>query len=127
MTYSTTAEFDRDLKKLTKRYETLPEDLETVKRSAIELCHIHNISQNVIEIRGAGNTEDLQFYKVKKFASRSFKGRGNNTGLRLIYVFFPKKMEVTLLEIYIKGDKENEDRKRIKEFSSQQIRSADRG
>ena len=54
MKYNCTSEFDRDFKKLTKRFETLPEDIETLKRSAIELCHIHNISQNVIEIRGAG-------------------------------------------------------------------------
>ena len=67
-------------------------------------------------MQGAGNTDNLQFYKVKKFASRSFPGKGNNTGLRLIYAFFPKRMEITLVEIYFKGHKENEDRKRIKEF-----------
>lgn len=118
MKYNSLPEFDRDFKKLEKRFRTLPEDLETLKRSAIELCHVHNLCHNVIPIQGAGNTEDLHFYKVKKFASRSFPGKGNNTGLRVIYTFFPKLNEVVFLEIYFKGDKENEDRKRMKEFKN---------
>ncbi len=121
MKYNSLPEFDKDLKNLAKRFRTLPEDLETLKRSAIELCHVYNICHNVIPMQGAGNTEDLQLYKVKKFASRSFPGKGNNTGLRLIYAFFPKRMEITLIEIYFKGDKENEDRKRVKEFKIENV------
>jgi len=116
MKYNTLPEYNRDFKKLVKRFTTLAEDLERVKKNAIELCHVNGMCHNVEEIKGAGNTEDLQFYKIRKIASRSIPGRGSQTGLRLIYAFLPKEMEVTLIEIYFKGDKENEDRKRIKEF-----------
>jgi mRNA-degrading endonuclease RelE of RelBE toxin-antitoxin system len=116
MKYNNTSEFDRDFKRLKKRFRTLSEDLGTVKRSAIELCHIHGLCHNLEEISGVGNSKDLKFYKVKKFASLSIPGKGSKTGLRLIYAFFPQLDEIIFLEIYFKGDKENEDKKRIKEF-----------
>ena len=120
--YKTLPEFNRDFKKLAKRYITLAEDLERVKKNAIELCHVKGMCHNVEEIKGAGNAENLQFYKIRKIASRSIPGRGNQTGLRVIYAFFPKLEEVVFLEIYFKGDKENEDRGRIKEFSRQKAK-----
>jgi mRNA-degrading endonuclease RelE of RelBE toxin-antitoxin system len=122
MKYNTIAEFDRDFKKLEKRFRTLAEDLERVKKNAIELCHVKGMCHNVEEIKGAGNTEDLQFYKVKKIACRSLKGKGVNSGLRLIYAFLPETSEVVFLEIYFKGDKENEDRGKIRDFSRQRAK-----
>lgn len=51
--------------------------------------------------------------KVKKIASDSFKGRGNNSGFRLIYAYFEESQKIVLVELYHKGEKENEDRERI--------------
>jgi len=47
-----------------------------------------------------------------KFASRSLKGKGAKTGLRLIYKFEVEIKTIDLIEIYFKGNKENEDRER---------------
>jgi hypothetical protein len=43
------------------------------------------------------------------------KGKGVNSGLRLIYAYFPDEQRITFVELYHKNDKENEDRKRIME------------
>jgi type IV secretory pathway ATPase VirB11/archaellum biosynthesis ATPase len=51
--------------------------------------------------------------KVKKIACKSLKGRGVNTGLRLIYAHIPEKQKIILIEIYHKSDRRQEDRVRI--------------
>ena len=51
--------------------------------------------------------------KVKKIACKSLKGRGINSGMRLIYAHFPEESKIVFVEIYHKNVKENEDRKRI--------------
>ena len=50
---------------------------------------------------------------MKKIACKALKGRGVNSGLRLIYAHFPAEQKITFIELYHKNDKENEDRKRI--------------
>ena len=51
--------------------------------------------------------------KVRKMACKALKGRGVNSGLRLIYAYFPDEAKIIFIELYHKNDKENEDRKRI--------------
>lgn len=54
-----------------------------------------------------------RIFKVKKFACRSLRGRGSKSGIRVIYAYDEKEDRIDLIEIYFKGDKENEDRDRI--------------
>jgi len=51
--------------------------------------------------------------KVRKIACRALKGRGVNSGLRLIYAYFPEQKKIIFIELYHKNDKASEDRKRI--------------
>jgi hypothetical protein len=51
--------------------------------------------------------------KVKKIACKALKGRGVNSGLRLIYAYFMDQEKIVFVELYNKNDKENEDKKRI--------------
>jgi hypothetical protein len=51
--------------------------------------------------------------KVKKIACRALKGRGVNSGLRLIYAYFQAEERIVFIELYHKNDKETEDRQRI--------------
>lgn len=44
---------------------------------------------------------------------RAFRENGANSGLRLIYSYFEGADKIELVEIYFKGDQENEDRDRI--------------
>jgi len=53
--------------------------------------------------------------KVKKIACKALKGRGVNSGLRLIYAHFPDEQKITFIELYHKNEKENEDKTRILE------------
>ena len=114
--YEQTTEFQKDLKGLLKKYPSLESDIELAKTHAIELFHVNKINNlSVFPIpnfcRG-----DIQIYKIKKFACRSLKGRGNKSGIRIIYAFNCTTLQVTFIEIYFKGDKENEDRARVEEW-----------
>jgi len=41
-----------------------------------------------------------------------------SSGIRVIYAYFEDDDRIELVEIYFKGDKENEDRKRILKYYS---------
>jgi hypothetical protein len=106
-------EFERDLKGLIKRFRTLEEDLATLLKTQLVLIHKLGVdNKGVFEIPGMPFDEP-KMYKVKKFACRALKGRGANSGLRLIYAHFEEADKIELVEIYFKGDKEDEDRGRI--------------
>lgn len=106
-------EFENDLKKLLKRFKTLEDDLKTFIEKQLILYHKSNIdNKGIFQIPGLP-MENPKIYKAKKFASRSLKGKGVQSGIRVIYAYFEEKDKVDLIEIYYKGDKENEDRERI--------------
>jgi len=114
--YSETPEFQKDLKKLTKKYRSLEDDLETAKKAAIELYHLKGIDNlSTFPIPGFCN-DDLKIYKIKKFACKSLKGRGSKSGIRVIYAFYNKEVRVDFLEIYFKGEQTNENQERIKDY-----------
>ena len=107
------SEFERDLKGLAKRFRTLGEDLAMLVRAQIVPFHKLGIdNKGVFQVTGLPFLEP-KIFKVKKFSCRSLKGRGANSGLRLIYAHFEEADKVEFVEIYFKGDKENEDRDRI--------------
>jgi len=54
--------------------------------------------------------------KVKKIACKSLKGRGVNSGLRLIYAHFSDEQRIVFVELYHKSDKVCEDRERILKY-----------
>ena len=58
-------------------------------------------------------TSQSTICKVKKIACKALKGRGVNSGLRLIYAYFPIQKKITFIKFYHKNDKEIEDKKRI--------------
>ncbi len=106
-------EFERDLKSLLKRFRTIEEDLSTLLRAQIVLFHKLGVdNKGVLRIPGLPFSEP-GIYKVKKFACRALKGRGANSGLRLIYAYFEGADRIELVEIYFKGDQEREDKSRI--------------
>ncbi|XOB41337.1 MAG: hypothetical protein ACKKMW_01230 [Candidatus Nealsonbacteria bacterium] len=116
MNYEETLTFKKDFKKLHKKFRTLSKDLEVAKRNAIELYHIKRHDNQSVFFIPRFCSERIQICKLKKFACRSLKGRGVKSGIRIIYAFFPKKTRVVFIEIYFKGDKQNEDQSRIKEY-----------
>src|SRR5579872_5678029 len=92
--------FKKDFKGLKKRFKTLDEDLKTAKKNAIELFHLQNIdNQSVVLIPGLSN-EKFQIYKLRKFACKSLKGRGVQSGIRIIYAYALEHGMVMFIEIY---------------------------
>ncbi|MBU2082378.1 hypothetical protein KKH14_03085 [Patescibacteria group bacterium] len=117
MNYRETAEFSRDFKRLIRKFPSLSEDLEVVKQYYIELFHCKKIDRHgIFKIENAGNDENLQFFKIKKFACKALKGRGVMSGIRVIYAYHVAISKVEFIEIYFKSDKENENQERIKEY-----------
>lgn len=117
MNYDETEEFKRDFKKLLKKISSLAEDLEVNKQYRIELFYCKKInSGSIFEIQGAGNTDELKFFKVKKFQCKSLKGRGAKSGIRVIYAYFPTEQKIVFIEIYFKANQENENRQKIADF-----------
>ena len=102
-------EFGRDKKYLSKRFRSLPDDLAVLMKVLND--EPNEVPPLSFQIVGLGT--DTCVIKVKKIACKSLKGRGVNSGLRLIYAYFPERKSITFIELYYKGDKENEDRARI--------------
>jgi len=107
------SEFEKDIKKLRKRFKTIEDDLQNFIKIQLKLYHKLNIDQGgIFQFRNI-QIKNPKIYKAKKFACRSLRGKGVQSGIRVIYAYFEEKDEIQLIEIYFKGDKENEDRKRI--------------
>jgi len=114
--YGETPEFKKDFKKLLKKFKSLKDDLNLVKITVIEFFYIQKLNNlSTFPIRGFC-TEEIQICKIKKFACRALKGRGSKSGIRVIYAFHCQDCKVEFIEIYFKGEKENEDSERIKEY-----------
>ena len=109
MTFNELAEFKKDLKGLLKRYRTLNEDLEIVKK----VLEVMPDERPPFSFRIEGLGLKTCVIKVKKIACKALKGRGVNSGLRLIYAHFNEEQRITFIELYHKNEKENEDRQRI--------------
>jgi hypothetical protein len=99
-----------------KRFRTLEEDFETLKKYHIEPYHQNGIPmQDPIPMEGFCPAGFLSC-KVRKFACKSLKNKGSNSGLRVIYVYGEATQQITFIEIYFKADQENENRARLKEW-----------
>ncbi len=108
--------FERDFKKLSRKFKTLEEDFETFIKTQLVLFHKLEIdNKGIFQISDLG-IESPKIYKVKKFACKALKGKGAKSGIRVIYAYYKNKDAIELIEIYYKGDKENEDRERIMKY-----------
>lgn len=121
MKFEELPEFRKDLKALLKKYRSLKEDLEIVKKILVVLpderppfsYRINNLGIETCTI------------KVKKIACKSLKGKGVNSGLRLIYAYYAgetapdsqnsdrTRPKIVFIELYHKKDKAVENRERI--------------
>ncbi len=116
ISYGETPEFQKDFKRLLKKFKSLKDDLELVKIAAIELFHIQKVNNlSIFPIQGLC-TEEIQVCKIKKFACKALKGRGSKSGIRIIYAFHCANLKIDFIEIYFKGEKANEDRERIRDY-----------
>jgi mRNA-degrading endonuclease RelE of RelBE toxin-antitoxin system len=111
MHFDSLTEFNRDLKFLLKKYRTLNDDMEMVKA----IINVRPSQQPPFSFTIDNLGINTCVIKIKKMACKSLKGRGVNSGLRLIYAYFAEEKKIVFIELYHKNDKENEDRQRILE------------
>ena len=108
------AEFEKDFKKLSKKFRSLEEDFKTFKNTALKAFHkLDQANAGIVPISDLG-ISDPKIYKATKFACKALKGRGAASGIRVIYAYYPDSDKILFIEIYFKADRENEDRERIK-------------
>lgn len=105
-TFSELPEFTRELKKLSRKYQTLIDDIEDIK--PILLSTPEGISKNFTLLNSSPN---VKIIKVR-IHCESLRTRT----IRMIYAYHKDKIEFMYIEVYFKGDKENEDRERIQEY-----------
>ena len=85
--YKRTSGFEKDLKRLRKKFRTLEDDIDVVKKNAIELFHVRKIDNHSVELMPLFCSDELKICKIKKFACKALKGRGVQSGIRIIYAF----------------------------------------
>jgi len=109
MKIETLADYDKDFKRLFKKYRTLKNDVDYIKT----VLSVKPDARPPFSFRIENLGITTCVIKIKKIASDSFKGRGVNSGFRLIYAYFEQEKRIVFVELYHKSEKENEDRERI--------------
>lgn len=109
MKFEELKEFKKDIKKISKKHRSISEDIEVVKK----VLDVRPNERPPFSFRIDGLGVESCIIKIKKIASKSFKGKGVNSGFRIIYAHFEKEDKIVLIEVYHKSDKEIEDKKRI--------------
>jgi mRNA-degrading endonuclease RelE of RelBE toxin-antitoxin system len=100
--YDRHTKFEKQLKKLIKKYPSLEEDLEIAQKYAIEAFHNNGINNESVWLIPKFDKKTIQIYKVKKFACKALRGKGVKSGIRVVYAFYPDQLKVEFLEIYFK-------------------------
>jgi len=99
-------EFIKECKRLAKKYKSLPNDLQEF-RNVVSAMPLGNSKHfNIIT-----QTESVKIVKAHFFC-RYLKG----SSLRVIYSYIEEQKKIEFIEMYFKGDKEKEDRDRIKQY-----------
>ncbi len=112
MNFDELEEYAKDLKKLQKKYRTLEDDIAIVKK----VLTVEPNEKPPFSFRIDGLGISTCVIKVKKIACRALKGKGVNSGFRLIYAHYEEEQKIVLVELYYKGDKEKEDKARIMKY-----------
>ena len=106
MTFDELLEFQKERKRLARKYRSLSDDLREF-RNVVSVVPLGNRKHFTV----IAQNENLDIVKARLFC-RYLKG----SSLRVIYSYFEQEQRIEFIEIYFKGDKENEDRHRVKEY-----------
>lgn len=106
MKFDETPEFQKDYRRLNKKYRSLPDDLQTFRKTvaARPLGGPKNF-------RAITSTDRFRVIKAR-VQCRCLIG----PVLRVVYAYAEAEQRIEFIELYFKGDKENEDRERIRRY-----------
>ncbi len=106
MNFKETDDFKKDFKRLSKKYLSLSDDLLEFKKVITKFPSGNSKHFTSLRIQGT-----ITIIKARLFC-RYLKG----SSLRIIYAYHKEKHLIDFIEMYFKGDKEKEDRKRISKY-----------
>lgn len=104
--FSQSSEFEKELKKLSKKYPSLQQDLADLEDVLVVLPTGSGKNFTIIH-----HSEQVKLVKTR-LACKSLRDRS----MRVIYAYHDKTITFVYIELYFKGSKENEDRERITEY-----------
>ena len=99
-------EFTKELNILLKKYRSLNEDIKSFEKVIFTMPTGFGKNFTIIH-----SSEKLKVVKARLMC-KSLRNRD----IRIIYAHHDDKFEFIYIEIYFKGDKENEDRYRIEKY-----------
>ena len=99
--------FKKEFKRLFKKHNTLNDDFEKFKK--VLAMYPTGVGKNFIIIHSSPKIKIVKAH----MACRALR---NNHLLRVMYAYFEQEQKIEFIELYFKGDKENENRERIKEY-----------
>lgn len=117
LTFKTVKEFDKDFRKLKRKYQTLDNDLkrfETILKGLFP-----NIPPGTERISRLGENVKVPIYKAKHFHCKCLN-KGSRSGFRVIFAFLEDELGVVFLEIYHHNKKDNHDKKRILKYFAEE-------
>lgn len=104
--FNQSPEFEKEFKKLSKKYRSLPKDLKDFEE--VLGASPTGLGKNFTIVHRA---ESVKIVKAR-LACESLRDRS----IRIVYAYHDNTFQVMYIEIYFKGDKENEDRTRIEKY-----------
>lgn len=99
-------EFEKEFKRFLKKYPSLAGDIEDVRQVLVDAPT--GIGKNFTIIH---SSQDVKIVKVRVHCE-SLRART----IRMIYAYHSDRIEFMYIELYFKGDKENEDMKRVANY-----------
>lgn len=104
--FEETEGFQKEFRRLARKYRTLPVDLERLKDALRDSPLGEGKHFHVLTIRG-------EFTIIKtRLACQTLR----HSSLRVIYAYRASTITIFFIELYYKGEKESEDQHRIDEF-----------
>lgn len=99
-------EFEKELSKLSEKYRSLFEDLKKLEK--LLTINPVGLGANFVIIHHSAKVKIVK----TRLACKSLRDRS----LRVIYAYHEDIVTFVYIELYLKGEKENEDRRRVEEY-----------
>ncbi len=111
-------EFEKEFKKLNKKYLSLKENFDDFCET-LELDPIWEslLSSHIVQISWLGEEVKGDFYKVRRFVCKSISWNSSNSWIRIVYKHSKESIEfceIEFIEIYHKNQKSNHSIERLK-------------
>ena len=99
-------EFQKDFKRLVKKHRSLPDDLQEF--CSVVLAVPLGTSKHFTIVKQVG--------KVRVIKGRLFCKYLKGSSLRIVYAYLEQNRQIDFIELYSKGEQENEDQDRIDRY-----------